>query len=133
YRQYVQAYNTRTDEIKAKAKDVKVGVQTYFDPLAREFGPGSPGIGVIPVIIVIAVIGAIAAGTAYTITEVQRQNKAAETEIKNLDNLLTTFKGLPGADADSLGNFIAKIDYVPGKTPPPTTGITDSINHLIIG
>lgn len=136
FRSYVNAYNTRNAEIQAKAKDVKLGGQTTFAPLAAEFGPGSAGIGEpisLTVIIVVAVIAAVAAGTAYTITEVQRQNKAAATEIEGLDKMLTTFKSLPGADANSLGSFLSKVDYSPGNTPPPSTGITATLNTVVVG
>lgn len=131
-RSYVDGYNSLVAEIKAKSSTTTTGVLPVFKPLAEEFGPQGPGIGVIPLVVYACVVGAVAllGAGAYTITEVQRQNKAAETEIKSLDNMLATFKGLPGADAASLGSFISKIDYTPGQTPPPDTGITSTIKTL---
>lgn len=132
FRSYVNSYNTRVEAIKANAKDVQVGVQKPFEHLADEFKI-SNSIAAGPAVIAAIVVCVIAAlaGTAYTITEVKRQNVASETEIVNLDKLLATFKAMPGANANTLASLLAKIDYVPGGTTPPDTGLTSTIKSLM--
>lgn len=135
YGDYIRLYNARNAQIKAKSSSYEIGVQPAFDPLAQQFSTGQ-GVSIGFVLITIAVVAAVAiiAGTtAYTITEVKRQNLSAENEIKGLDKLLETFKTLPGADVASLGNVLAKIDYTPGGTTPPATGLTSSLNTLVYG
>lgn len=135
YRDYINLYNSRNAQIKAKSSSYDVAVQPDFSPLAQQFSTGA-GVSIGAVLITIAVVAAVAilaGATAYTITEVKRQNLAAENEIKGLDKLLSTFKTLPGADAASLGNVLAKIDYTPGGTTPPATGLTSTINTLVYG